>query len=84
MDPEVGRRHTVQQLRRRLDDVTREVVTYNCGLVRAYCDRFTKHSNRDDTADFEAAGMLGLMRAIDSFDPAPGSLWPLGLQAHST
>ena len=62
----------LQALRRRLDDVTREVVTYNRGLVRAYCSRFTKNSNSDDRADFEAAGMLGLMRAIDSFDPRQG------------
>ena len=71
-DPDVARSHALQLLRRRLDDVTREVVTYNLGLVRAYCRRFTKNSNRDDAADFEAAGMLGLMRAIDSFDPRQG------------
>ena len=62
----------LKRLRRRLDDVTTEVVTFNRGLVRSYCRRFTSNSNRDDSADFEAAGMLGLMRAIDSFDPAQG------------
>jgi RNA polymerase sigma factor (sigma-70 family) len=62
----------VQRLRRRLDAVTTEVITFNRGLVRSYCRRFTSNSNRDDSADFEAAGMLGLMRAIDSFDPAQG------------
>jgi RNA polymerase sigma factor (sigma-70 family) len=62
----------LQRLRRRLDDVTTEVITFNRGLVRSYCRRFTSNSNRDDSADFEAAGMLGLMRAIDSFDPAQG------------
>lgn len=71
-DSDVAVDHALQVLRRRLDDVTREVVTYNRGLVRTYCSRFTKNSNRDDRADFEAAGMLGLMRAIDSFDPRQG------------
>jgi RNA polymerase primary sigma factor/RNA polymerase nonessential primary-like sigma factor len=62
----------LQRLRRRLDDVTAEVVRFNAGLVRSYCRRFTSTSNRDDSADFEAAGMLGLMRAIESFDPSQG------------
>lgn len=62
----------VNRLRRQLDDVTAEIVKFNLGLVRSYCRRFTSNSSRDDSADFEAAGMLGLMRAIDSFDPAQG------------
>ena len=66
--------HTVQlrRLRRQLNDVTTAVVTANVGLVRSYCRRFTSNSSRDDSADFEAAGLLGLMRAIDSFDPSQG------------
>jgi RNA polymerase sigma factor (sigma-70 family) len=60
------------RLRRELDDVTSEIVRFNNGLVRSYCRRFTSHANRDDSADFQAAGMLGLMRAIDSFDPRQG------------
>ena len=66
------RAHSLQRLRRQLDDVTTEVVRFNLGLVRSYCRRFTSNSSRDDSADFEAAGMLGLMRAIDSFDPSQG------------
>lgn len=60
------------KLRRSIEDVTAEIVRFNLGLVRSYCRRFTAHSTRDDSADFEAAGLLGLMRAIDSFDPAQG------------
>src|SRR6188768_231776 len=63
-------RRTVNRLRRQLDDVTAEIVRFNLGLVRSYCKRFTSNANRDDSADFEAAGMLGLMRAIESFDPS--------------
>ena len=65
-------RRTVNRLRRQLDDVTAEIVRFNLGLVRSYCKRFTSNANRDDSADFEAAGMLGLMRAIESFDPSQG------------
>ena len=65
-------RVTINRLRRQLDDVTAEIVRFNLGLVRSYCRRFTSNSSRDDSADFEAAGMLGLMRAIDSFDPEQG------------
>lgn len=65
------------RLRRSIEDVTAEIVRFNLGLVRSYCKRFTAHSTRDDSADFEAAGLLGLMRAIDSFDPGRGrfGLW---------
>lgn len=60
------------RIRRSIDDVTAEIVKFNLGLVRSYCKRFTSNSTREDSADFEAAGLLGLMRAIDSFDPSQG------------
>ncbi len=69
---EVGDARRVTRLKRALDDVTAEIVQFNLGLVRSYCKRFTANSTRDDSADFEAAGLLGLMRAIDSFDPSMG------------
>ena len=65
-------RREVARLGRRLEDVTTEIVRFNTGLVRSYCRRFTSNSSRGDSADFEAAGMLGLMRAIDSFDLEQG------------
>jgi RNA polymerase sigma factor (sigma-70 family) len=72
VDADLAAAAQLLRLRRRLDDVTTEVVLFNRGLVRSYSRRFTTNSNRDDSADFEAAGMLGLMRAIDSFDPSQG------------
>jgi RNA polymerase primary sigma factor/RNA polymerase nonessential primary-like sigma factor len=62
----------VARLERLLDAVTTEIVHLNLGLVRSYCRRFTSTSSGDDSSDFEAAGMLGLMRAIHSFDPGQG------------
>lgn len=67
----LSRRQAIR-LRRRLDDVTSEIVTFNMGLVRSYCRRFSGGSRNAQIEDFEAAGMLGLMRAIDSFDPDQG------------
>ena len=72
MEASEAPRGPLNRLRRQLDDVTAEIVTFNLGLVRSYCRRFTSNSSRDDSADFEAAGLLGLMRAIDSFDPSQG------------
>jgi len=59
-------------LKRAVDVVTEQIVEFNRGLVRAYCGRFTSTSSRSDAEDFMSAGMLGLMRAIDTYDPAQG------------
>src|SRR5215204_5700568 len=72
VEQEIAGNRVVARLRRSIEDVTAEIVQFNLGLVRSYCKRFTAHSTRDDSADFEAAGLLGLMRAIDSFDPEQG------------
>jgi RNA polymerase primary sigma factor/RNA polymerase nonessential primary-like sigma factor len=66
-----GRR--LRMLRRSLDDVTTNIVSYNMGLVRSYTRRFGGAASADHRAEFEAAGVLGLMRAIDSYDADSGS-----------
>jgi RNA polymerase sigma factor (sigma-70 family) len=72
LDEQIAGHRAGSRLRRGIEDVTAEIVQFNLGLVRSYCKRFTANSTRDDSADFEAAGLLGLMRAIDSFDPEQG------------
>lgn len=72
LDHAIAGNRAAYRLRRSIEDVTAEIVQFNLGLVRSYCKRFTANSTRDDSADFEAAGLLGLMRAIDSFDPEQG------------
>jgi len=62
----------VRMLRRHLDDVTAQIVEYNMGLVRSYTRRFGGAASAEDRAEFESAGLLGLMRAIDSYDPDSG------------
>jgi RNA polymerase sigma factor (sigma-70 family) len=71
------RRSNLQQRRigrllRDLDDITTQIVKFNYGLVRSYTKKFTSNSSREDSADFEASAVVGLMRAIDSFDPTRG------------
>jgi RNA polymerase sigma factor (sigma-70 family) len=72
LEPAGSCSRTTRHLRRQLDDVTAEIVTFNLGLVRSYCKRFSARASADDAAEFEAAGLLGLMRAIDSFEPTLG------------
>jgi RNA polymerase sigma factor (sigma-70 family) len=60
-------------LRRRLDDVTSEIMSYNMGLVRSYTRRFGSTASATDRQEFESAGTLGLMRAVDNYDPECGS-----------
>ena len=69
----VAERRRVRMLRRRLDDVTSEIVAANMGLVRSYTRRFGGAADAHARADFESAGLLGLMRAVDSYDPERGT-----------
>lgn len=71
--PTAAERRRLRMLRRRLDDITGEIVSYNMGLVRSYTRRFTSTASADDRQEFESAGTLGLMRAVDSYDPESGA-----------
>jgi RNA polymerase sigma factor (sigma-70 family) len=62
----------LQRTLRELNDVTYEIVQLNFGLVRSYAKLFSAKATREDAEDFEAAATLGLMRAIESFDPSRG------------
>jgi RNA polymerase sigma factor (sigma-70 family) len=58
-------------LMRKIERINEEIVTLNFGLVRDYVSRFTRAS-RTGLEDFESAGVVGLMQAIDTYDPAMG------------
>lgn len=62
----------LRMLRRNLDDATAQILNYNMGLVRSYTRRFSGAAGSDDRAEFESAGVLGLMRAIESYDVDSG------------
>lgn len=68
-----GRR---RRLERELDTVGAVIVDVNYGLVKDYAVRFSKDGTgvRQNAfaADYEAAGEVGLIRAMNSFDPDKG------------
>lgn len=66
----------LSKLRGDLERVTAEIVSMNYGLVRSYVAKFTSHTSAEDSADFEAAGVLGLMIAIERYRPEKGSFAP--------
>ncbi len=69
-------REDADELRRNrflLDEATKAIIEFNYGLVLNYVRKFTSTTSRDDSADFEAAGVVGLMRAVSSYDPTRGT-----------
>lgn len=63
----------VNKLRKDLEKIDTKIVMLNYGLVINYVKKFTASSTRDDSRDFEGAAVVGLMRAINSYDPKYGS-----------
>lgn len=70
---DVAASQRLRRLRRQLDDVNTQIVKHNMGLVRSYTRRFNGTVSSDDRAEFESAGLLGLMSAVDSYDPTSGT-----------
>lgn len=62
----------IRRVRRDIDDITNKIVQTNYGLLRRYVRKFTQNARREDAQDFESAGLVGLMRAIDRYDPEKG------------
>lgn len=71
--PDAATRRRIRILRRRIDEVTEQIVECNMGLVRSYTRRFAGSASRDRREDFEAAGLLGLIRAVESYDADAGA-----------
>lgn len=68
-----AKRRELSRAKRDYEDLTMRIVEANYGLLRKYVKLFTGSASREDARDFEAAGRLGLMRAIDNYDPYRGS-----------
>lgn len=68
-----SQRRELGRVRRDYERITMQIVESNYGLLRKYVKLFTGSASREDAKDFEAAGRLGLMRAIDNYDPYRGS-----------
>ena len=58
--------------RRELETLTELIVLFNYGMTRKYVKQFTSNTSREDSLDFQGAANVGLMIAIDSFDPSRG------------
>lgn len=65
--------YEIEVLRRRLGDIDTRIIELNYGLVLNYVRKFTSTTSREDSRDFEGAAVLGLMRAISTYDPTRGS-----------
>lgn len=70
---DASERRRVRMLKRRIDEVTGQIVTFNMGLVRSYTRRFSASASTESREDFESAGLVGLMRAVDSYDTNAGA-----------
>jgi RNA polymerase sigma factor (sigma-70 family) len=56
-----------------LDSVTSDIIYFNLGLVNNYSRKFTSSSSSDNASDYEASGIVGLMRAVKTYDPTRGT-----------
>lgn len=65
--------HKIEVVKRELADIDAEIIQLNYGLVLNYVKKFTNTTTRDDAGDFEAAALLGLYRAIATYDPSRGA-----------
>jgi RNA polymerase sigma factor (sigma-70 family) len=59
-----------------LEAVTDLIVRLNYGMTRSYVRKFTSNTSKEDSADFQSAANVGLMVAIDKFDPSRGKFGP--------
>lgn len=66
-------KYEIERLTRRLGDIDTRIIELNYGLVLNYVRKFTSTTSREDSRDFEGAAVLGLMRAISTYDPTRGS-----------
>jgi RNA polymerase sigma factor (sigma-70 family) len=56
-----------------LDSVTSDIIYFNLGLVNNYSRKFTSSSSSDNASDYEGSGIVGLMRAVKTYDPTRGT-----------
>jgi RNA polymerase sigma factor (sigma-70 family) len=64
---------TRSRLTRQLDEVTGQIVSGNQALVENYVNRFAKRMSESEREELVAAGIAGLMKAVEGFDPDQSS-----------
>lgn len=72
----------LRQCRYSLKQVNEQIITTNAGLVVNCVSRFMKKATVDQRDDYMAAGMAGLVEAMDTYDAASGKFstwayWPV-------
>ena len=68
----VGDEIDLSRAKGEMEALTTLIVRLNYGMTRNYVKQFTSNTSLEDSADFQSAANLGLMVAIDSFDPSRG------------
>jgi RNA polymerase sigma factor (sigma-70 family) len=63
----------VRRLESQLSQVIEELVSFNYGLVVKIVRKFSSRKSAEDSADFEQAGVVGLMRAIHKYEVERGA-----------
>lgn len=66
-------RRSSERARGTIDTIDTSLIELNYGLVRNYVRKFTATSTPEDSRDFESAALLGLMRAITTYDSERGA-----------
>lgn len=62
-----------RRLERQHGQVIEELVNFNYGLVIKIVRKFSSRKSAEDSADFEQAGVVGLMRAIHKYEVERGA-----------
>lgn len=68
-----GERRKIERARAEMDSIDTSLIELNYGLARNYVRKFTSNTSPEDSRDFESAALLGLMRAISTYDPTRGA-----------
>ena len=63
---------TARRAKLRVDALTTDLVRLHYGLVTSYVGRFTRNTSADVTEEFVQAGLLGLLKAINTYNPDLG------------
>lgn len=67
-----GDEEEVRRAKLKIDHITGEIVQLHYGLVTSYVRRFSRTITQDVEDEYMQAGLLGLMKAINNYDPALG------------
>jgi RNA polymerase sigma factor (sigma-70 family) len=65
-------RHGLRQVRIQIEVIKEQIVEQNSGLVVSEVQKFARGATHEQVEDYIAAGKLGLLQAINSYEPSLG------------